>query len=220
MISFGSLPPAEQARQLARPEGQVGIEVAAWLNANNRDGMMRVLGLLELAGGERVLEVGFGNGRAAPEVIGLAAGVRYEGIDLSPTMVEEARRYNAALIEAGHARFHLAAAERMPFADAVFDRVFSIGVIHFWRDALAPLREVYRVLRAGGLAVMGALDARSAPSFARPEFGFYLRSPIEWAELFRQAGFTRANAHTETSEQLTEAGEPIRRHSIRIVARR
>ena len=126
----------------------------------------------------------------------------------------------AASSASGHARFHLAAAERMPFADAVFDRVFSIGVIHFWRDALAPLREVYRVLRAGGLAVMGAIDARSAPAFARPEFGFYLRSPIEWAELFRQAGFARANAHTETSEQLTEAGEPIRRHSIRIVARR
>jgi ubiquinone/menaquinone biosynthesis C-methylase UbiE len=220
VISFGSLPPVEQARQLARPEGQIGIQVAAWLNANNRDGIARILGLLEVRAGEHVLEIGFGNGRATSEVLGQAAGVQYEGIDFSPTMVEEARRFNAALVDAGRARFHLASAERMPFADAQFDRVFSIGVIHFWQDALASLREVHRVMRAGGLAVMGALDARCAPAFARPEFGFYLRSAGEWSALWRQAGFQAVQARAVASEQVTEQGAPIRRYSIRLVARR
>ena len=75
MVVFGSLPPAEQARQLANPEGQVGIEVAEWLNGNNCAGNARVLAMLDVQAGHRVLEIGFGNGRAAPAVIGLGAGM-------------------------------------------------------------------------------------------------------------------------------------------------
>jgi ubiquinone/menaquinone biosynthesis C-methylase UbiE len=217
---FGSLPPAEQARQLANPEGQAGIDVAEWLNGNNRAGNARALALLGVQAGHHVLEIGFGNGRAAPDVIGRAADVRYVGIDISPTMVDEANRFNAAFVAGGRARFHLAAAERMPFDDASFDRVFSTGVIHFWKDALGALREVHRVMRPGGLAVMGALDSRGAPPFARTEFGFYLRSAAEWVDLCREAGFGPVEAENIESEQLTPNGTPTKRYTIRLTARR
>jgi ubiquinone/menaquinone biosynthesis C-methylase UbiE len=220
MAIFSSLQPAEQARQLANPEGQVGIEVAEWLNGNNREGNGRALALLGVQAGHHVLEIGFGNGRAAPDVIGQAADVQYTGIDISPTMVDEANRFNAALVAADRASFHLASAERMPFDDASFDRVFSTGVIHFWKDALVPLREVHRVMRPGSLAVMGALDSRSPPQFARSEFGFHLRSAAEWVELFRQAGFGTVDAQNTESEQLTPDGTSNRRYTIRLMARR
>ena len=79
----------------------------------------------------------------------------------------------------------------MPFVDASFDRVFSIGVIHFWKDPIAPLKEICRVMRPGGLAIMGALDSRSPHKFARTEFGFHLRSITEWEACFREAGLTQ-----------------------------
>jgi ubiquinone/menaquinone biosynthesis C-methylase UbiE len=220
MTVFASLPAAEQARQLANPEGQVGIEVAQWLNGNNRDGNAKGTALLELQPGNRVLEIGFGNGRAAADIVSGAENVQYEGIDISPTMVDEARRFNAALVAAGCARFQLACADRMPFPEAAFDRVFSLGVIHFWQDALAPLREVCRVLRPGAFAVLGALAPNCPPAFARPELGFWLRSADEWAELCTQAGFAAVSTRTVESEQLTADGAPIRRHSIRLTARR
>lgn len=220
MPIFSSLQPAEQARQLANPEGQVGLEVAEWLNGNNRVGNDRTLTWLGVQAGNRVLEIGFGNGRAAPDVIGQAADVQYVGIDISPTMVDEANRFNAVLVAAGRASFHLASAERMPFDDASFDRVFSTGVIHFWQDALVPLREVHRVMRPGNLAVMGALDTRCPPQFARSEFGFYLRSAAEWVELCRQAGFGTVDAQNTESEQLTPEGTPTKRYAIRLTMRR
>lgn len=220
MPEFSTLPLAEQARQLANPEGRLGLEVAEWLNANNRDGNARTLAMLGVRAGDRVLEVGFGNGRAAPDVVSLAADVRYEGIDISPTMVEEAKRFNAALIGAGLASFHLACAERMPFADDEFDRVFSTGVIHFWQDALTPLQEVRRVMRPGGLAVLGALDVRCSPPFARREFGFFLRSADEWAELCRRAGFDAVDARTIEFDQVAPDGAPARRYAIRLTVRR
>ena len=220
MVVFGSLPPAEQARQLANPEGQVSIEVAEWLNGNNRAGNARVLDMLDVQAGHRVLEIGFGNGRAAPEVVGQAADVHYAGIDISPTMVDEANRFNAALVAAGRASFRLASAECMPCEDASFDRVFAIGVMHFWQDPRVPLREIHRVMRPGGFAVMGALDSQSPPPFARPEFGFYLRSAAEWIELWRQAGFGAVAAQRTESEQLAADGTPTNRYIIRLTARR
>lgn len=218
MTVFSSLQPAEQARQLANPEGSIGIEVAEWLNGNNKEANARALALLEVQAGCHVLEIGFGNGRAARDVIGQASGVQYAGIDISPTMVDEANRFNAALVAAGHASFHLASAERMPFADANFDRVFATGVIHFWIDPIAPLREVHRVMRPGSFAVMGTLDTRSPHKFARSEFGFHLRSAAEWVALCRQAGFGSVDAQNIESEKINPDGTATKHYSIRLTA--
>ena len=221
MSVFSSLPPAEQARQLANPEGPIGLEVAEWLNGNNRQSNATVIALLGILPGCRALEIGFGNGRAASDVIDQSADVGYDGIDSSPTMFDEAKRFNAALVAAGRARFHLASAERMPFADATFDRVFAIGVIHFWRDPIVPLVEVRRVMCPGGLAVMQTQppDSRSPREFARPEFGFYLRSADEWRKLFREAGFGTVDAQSIESEGITPDGTPSKRYTIRMIAR-
>lgn len=219
MSVFSSLPLAEQARQLSNPEGAVGLEVAEWLNGNNRQANDEIVALLDIQPGSDVLEIGFGNGRAAADVVARASGVRYAGIDISPTMLAEARRFNAALIAAGRARFHLASAERMRFADGSYDRVFAIGVIHFWDEPMAPLVEVLRVMRPGGLVVMGALDPRSPPEFARPEFGFHLRGADEWRVLFRRAGFRTTDAQVIETEGITPAGTPSKRYAIRITAR-
>ena len=85
-----------------------------------------------------MLEIGFGNGRTVPDVIAQAADVHYVGVDISPTMVAEATRFNAAMVTQGQVSFHLASAERLPFDDDAFDRIFSIGVIHFWLASGQP----------------------------------------------------------------------------------
>jgi ubiquinone/menaquinone biosynthesis C-methylase UbiE len=221
MSLFGSLPPAEQARQLANPEGSVGLEVAEWLNDNNRQSNAAVIALLAVQSGNRVLEVGCGNGRAAPVVTGLSSDIRYVGIDPSPTMCDESRRFNAGLVATGQASFHLVSAQDMPFPDASFDRVFSIGVIHFWRDPIASLTEIRRVMRPGALALMQALDPRSTQvfAFARTEFGFHLRSADEWRALSLQAGFHSVNVATIETEGIAPDGRSNKRYTIRITAR-
>jgi len=219
MSVFSSLPPAEQARQLSNPEGAVGLEVAEWLNGNNRQSNAAVIALLDIQSGCHVLEIGCGNGRAASNVIDQSTDVRYTGIDISPTMFDEAKRVNASLIAAGRASFHLVSAEHMPFADASFDRAFAIGVIHFWRDPIVPLTEIRRVMRPGGIAVMGTLDSRSPLGFARPEFGFHLHSADEWHTLFHQAGFRTVHAQIIETEGITPDGSPTKRYTIRITAR-
>ena len=219
MSIFESLTPAERARQLSNPEGVVGVAVAEWLYENNRQANAEFVTLLSLVSGSDVLEIGFGNGRTAPDIIAQAADVRYAGLEISPTMVEEARRFNAALVATGQASFHLGNAERMPFPDSSFDRVFSIGVVHFWADPVAPLAEVRRVLRPGGISLMGCLHPRTAPDFARSEFGFYLRDAATWETLHRAAGFGNVKVETIESEQIAPDGTPTKRYVFHLAAR-
>ena len=219
MAIFETLTPAERARQLANPDGEIGIAVADWLNENNKQANTRVVEALAVGAGHRVLEIGFGNGRSVPIVMAQAAGVSYAGIDISPTMVAEASRFNVELVQAGKARFHLAFAHEMPFADASFDRVFSIGVIHFWTEPLASLAEVRRVLRPEGVMFMGCLAPKDAPDFAQSEYGFHLRDASEWEGLCRSAGFADTDVQTVVSDQTTPDGAPIKRYSIRMRAR-
>jgi SAM-dependent methyltransferase len=215
---FERLAPSECARQLANPEGAVGLAVAEWLNENNKQGSATAVALLTLKAGHHVLEIGFGNGRTAPVVISQAPDIRYWGIDISPTMVAEALRFNLALVQAGKTSFHLAHAHAIPFDDDSFDRVFSLGVIHFWAEPMASLVEVRRVLRPGGLMLMGCLAPKEAPDFAQVEYGFHLRDASEWDALCRKAGFADLDIRTIETEQITPSGEPTKRYSIRVIA--
>jgi SAM-dependent methyltransferase len=218
MNTMKELTPAEQARYLRQPDGDLGLSVAEFLNTNNRDGNTRTVTLLDLQAGYRVLEIGFGNGRTVPDVVGRAANIRYVGIDISQTMVDEASRFNAGLVSQEIAGFHLGSAEHLPFADASFERVFSTGVIHFWEPTAKPLAEVRRVLTSGGLMIMGCLAFKDPPQFARSEFGFHLRDASEWEGLCRAAGFADVNVATLESDGIGPDGTPLKRNTIQIFA--
>jgi trans-aconitate methyltransferase len=97
--------------------------------------------------GERILDLGCGDGQLTQRIG--AAGAQVYGADLSPEMVAAAR---ARAVEA-----EVANAEALPHADASFDAVFSNAALHWVRDHEAMLRQVHRVLKAGGrfVAEMG-----------------------------------------------------------------
>jgi ubiquinone/menaquinone biosynthesis C-methylase UbiE len=219
MSVFNSLSSAERARQLRNPEGDVGLAVAAWLNENNRRGNAQVVAALGLEPRSQVLEIGFGNGRAVPEVLALAKDGHYAGIDISPTMVEEAKRFNAEFVTSGRAEFRCAGAERMPFPDAMFDCAFSIGVIHFWPDPVVPLKELRRVLKPNSLAIMGGFAPPGPSDFARAEFGFYLRDAAAWEALCLEARLRNAKAETIEVTQIAADGAPSKFNIVRVEVR-
>ena len=107
---------------------------------------------------------------------------------------------------------------QLHFAAHQHDRVFSIGVIHFWAEPIALLAEVRRVLRRGGVSLMGCLHPRTAPDFARPEYGFHLRDAAGWTELYRAAGFTEIGVETVETQQINPDGTPTTRYGFRITA--
>jgi SAM-dependent methyltransferase len=98
--------------------------------------------------GRRVLDYGCGHGMAS--VVLARRGATVTALDLSPGYLAEARR--RALANDVSVEFVQADGERLPFADASFDRVWGNAILHHL-DLRAAARELRRVLAPGGLAV-------------------------------------------------------------------
>ena len=61
-------------------------------------------------------------------------------------------------------------AESIPLPDESVDVVVSRGSFYFWQDRARGLREVWRVLRPGGRAMIGGGLGSAYPQWARQEF--------------------------------------------------
>src|SRR5215475_11779886 len=103
----------------------------------------------------RFLEIGVGTGRIALPFVWI--GADYTGADLSLPMLEVLRRKIATIPE-GPRRLKLALADAMalPFADASFDVIIMIHLLHLVSDWRETLRECRRVLRDGGWLVLSS----------------------------------------------------------------
>jgi SAM-dependent methyltransferase len=112
------------------------------------------------ATGKAVLEVGGGTGTDGRQLAKRAA--RYVDADLSFNSLSIAKDGFAALDCRG--AFVQSDAERLPFCDESFDLVFSHGVLHHTPDTEEAIREVHRVLRPGGRAIV-MLYARHSLSY-------------------------------------------------------
>ena len=99
-----------------------------------------VLEWLNAQPGERILDLGCGDGQLTLKL--MATGAQITGVDASAQMVAAARAHG---VTADHAP-----AEALPYPDHSFDAVFSNAALHWMRDHDAMLAQVHRVLRPGG----------------------------------------------------------------------
>src|SRR5216117_2434370 len=102
------------------------------------------------ARGLRVLEIGCGLGTDGAQFA--KAGADYTGVDLTDAAVELAGRHFELL--GLHGDFRTADAEDLDFADNTFDLVYSHGVLHHTPDTAGAVREIHRVLKPGGRAMV------------------------------------------------------------------
>lgn len=102
------------------------------------------------ARGLKVLEIGCGLGTDGAEFA--KAGADYIGVDLTEAAVELARKRFELFDLPG--KFQTADAENLDFADESFDLVYSHGVLHHTPDTARAIREIHRVLRPGGRAIV------------------------------------------------------------------
>ena len=97
-----------------------------------------------------VLEIGCGLGTDGAQFA--RAGAIYTGIDLTDAAVDLAKRRFELFQLPG--AFRVGDAERLDFPDNSFDIIYSHGVLHHTPDTATAIREVHRVLRPGGKAVV------------------------------------------------------------------
>lgn len=107
--------------------------------------------------GKKVLEVGFGMGT---DLFQFAKnGAFAHGVDITPRHFEIAsKRFSSFGLSAN---LQIADAEALPFPDGQFDLVYTFGVIHHTPDTEKAIREIHRVLKPGGRAIIGVYHKNS-----------------------------------------------------------
>ena len=100
--------------------------------------------------GLRVLEIGCGLGTDGAQFA--KAGADYTGVDLTEAAIELARK--GFEISNLKGQFRIADAENLDFPDESFDVVYSHGVLHHTPDTARAVREIHRVLKTGGRAIV------------------------------------------------------------------
>ncbi len=154
---------AERARDLAarlERRAKAEDEVAA------RD---TYLGLLDIAAGERVLDVGCGSG-AVTRAIAKRVGSRglAVGLDPSPALLAVARELAQQAGVGDCVEFHEGNALRLPFPDSSFDAVVCVTVLSHVPKGEAAIPELVRVLRPGGRLGVFDLDT-DMTAFTHPD---------------------------------------------------
>jgi ubiquinone/menaquinone biosynthesis C-methylase UbiE len=156
--------------------------------------------LLDIQPESRVLEIGFGPGVSTHYAAEKATKGFVAGIDHSDTMVQAARRRNAAAIKAGRIDLKQGDVASLPYPDASFDRAFSIHSIYFWGQPIACLKELRRVLKPGGLLAITIQPKDKWIELQRRESRLRtLYFSTDLAAMFSDAGFreVRVEAYPE-----------------------
>ena len=100
--------------------------------------------------GKRVLEIGLGYGTLGQVLA--SKGCRYHGLDIAKSPVALMKYRFALQGLAGDLR--VGSVLDLPYKEAAFDYVYSIGCLHHTGDLRRAVGEVYRVLADGGQAII------------------------------------------------------------------
>jgi ubiquinone/menaquinone biosynthesis C-methylase UbiE len=193
------------ARQSAHPRGLLGEVVACAMAYDTARVNRLALDRLQVERSDAVLELGVGSGRALFHVAAQARDGFVAGLDPSEIMLRHARFRNARYLRQGRMELQLGRADRIPYPDGRFHKVFAVHVLYFWPDPRSELREIQRVLRPGGLLLLGFRPKDDPAVVARaPETIYTLRTLGEVKQLLEGSGFreVRTETHTDRGRQM------------------
>ena len=157
------------------------------------------IGLLQLDSSSRVLDVGCGTGYATIRLASQLPAGKACGVDISPGMIEQARRKIPAPLK-DRVEFHQGSSAALGFPDGTFTHLICTNSFHHYPDPLGALREMKRVLAPGGqLAIFENA----------PDLSWYTWA---WDRLLRiiEKGHVRYYPSRELGEMIRQAGyQPV-----------
>lgn len=184
-------------RQLSRPSGFLGKVVGHIMSSGNKGMYASALSVLDLRQGDVVLEIGFGNGAHIGGLLPNLLPGQYHGVEMSDTMLAEAKRTTRKVQPEGHVFLQLVQDEHLPFVPDRFDKVLTVNTIYFWNHPERMMQEIFRVLKPGGRIVVtfNTDEYLRTKPYARDVFRLVGAQEVNF--LFQQSGFINIRSHYE-----------------------
>ncbi|MBE9463219.1 class I SAM-dependent methyltransferase [Dyadobacter subterraneus] len=210
----------EMAQQLANPHGSEGVKTGERMSHGNGQMIHRTIDLLEIKANDYVLEIGPGKGAHVSSIIELAENIKYQGIDISETMVAESSELNENLISAGSVAFALSNGNTIEFPDNSFDKIFTVNTVYFWENPLVYSTEIFRILKPGGTFALSFSDSTFMKQLPFTKFGFTLYNKAEAENLLIDAHFKIEKTIEELEVTKRNLGEEVERPVVIVFAKK
>lgn len=134
-----------------KESSEYGYSRYAGMNSTSHSFIWRRKRVFEMIGDKkgRVLDIGCGPGVMVEGFN--EEGYEFFGIDAAQGMIDECKRKYG---EIKNAHFSTGKIEKINFPDNHFDIIVCMGVVEYIQNNMIALREIYRVLKPGGIAVI------------------------------------------------------------------
>lgn len=174
------------AGQLGRPHGILSPFVARALNRGNQKAIVAAVEAAQAPRGGVAADVGFGGGVGLElllERIGEDGVVH--GIEIADDMLDRAR---SKFRVDGRLRLARGSLTELPLDDGSVDALITVNTVYFIPELDAACRELARVLRPGGRAVIGIGDPDVMAKLPFTKHGFTIRPVTEIAAALQNSG--------------------------------
>jgi arsenite methyltransferase len=177
------------AKQLGHPSGLRGRLIGAALNRGNRRFVSAAVQALRPDAAAVVADVGFGGGVGLKFLLdSVGQSGRVHGVEVSDTMLSQAKRRYRREIAAGRLALHTGSLTHLPFADSALDGILTVNTIYFIGELEPAFTELARVVASAGRIVVGVGDPDAMARMPFTGHGFHLRSVSEVIDTLRGAG--------------------------------
>jgi ubiquinone/menaquinone biosynthesis C-methylase UbiE len=177
--------------QFVLPRGLVGRVTFIFMNRGHKPIYENVAKALELRPEDDLIEVACGNGYFLKKYASHVHSVA--GLDLSELSVKLATNRNRDRIAAGTAEFVQGDASKLPWEDNKFSAATAMGSFPGFPEPIKSLKEMYRVLRPGGRAVISLeWNAEDGKDHSKEieKYGYQIWTEDEVKTMLKEAGFS------------------------------
>ena len=185
-------------KQTRMPTGRFGAFCARLMNIGHSNVTHWGLSHISINKNDMILDIGCGGGKTVNSLAKIATEGKVYGIDYSQVSVAVSTSKNKKLIDKGQVEIVHASVDPLPFSDDMFDLVIAVESYYFWPDLINNLKEVRRVLKAGGSVILvnamyrdEKFEKRNSNWARIGDFTYHL--PEEFRVFLRDAGYSSIN---------------------------
>lgn len=200
------------------PEEQLREEFNRWAEEGHGEAMERhhlpllqkTLQRMRFHTADRVLELGCGEGWAS-RIVARVVGEQSQvvGLDISDEMIRHAR---AKSRDFSNLMFICASAEKIPWDENYFTKVFSIESFYYYDDQERAMGELFRVMAPLGWLYLILCIYRENPQterwVAEANVRMHVRSAGEYREMFQRGGWLNVSAEEIKADPPAPGEEP------------
>lgn len=184
---------------MRKPEGKLGNIQLKSMNKEHTPVSLWGLKHLNISPDDVILDIGCGGGM---NINRMAQGAKkVYGVDYSIESVNLSKEVNEDLIKEGRVEVHEGNVMDLPFEDNSFGIVTAFETVYFWPDIVKSFGEVKRVLKPGGMFLIGC-EANGTNNLAMKFFDKVI--DMTFYEDKDLVGFLKSNGFKEITVYLRD----------------